>query len=129
MQIQEAYAIIGAFALRCDAGNLAETILPYLPAALLPLVIQPAANVAFGLYRREWRYASVREMAGVVFSVGASTVISAGAFLLLSVVNFPGTAGMPRSFFPLEGLLALSFIGGGRFALRWALENAGRSGS
>lgn len=122
-------AIFGSFALRFDATNLASTISPYLPAALIPLVVQPVTNVAFGLYRREWRYASVREMAGVSFAVGTATVISAVVFLILSALAFPGTAGMPRSFFPLEGLLSLSFIGGGRFALRWALETAGRSGA
>ncbi len=122
-------AIVGAFALRFDASNLEATIRPYLPAALIPLVIQPATNVVFGLYRREWRYASVREMAGVASAVGTATVISAVVFLILSAIGFPGTDGMPRSFFPLEGLLSLSFIGGGRFALRWALENAGRSGA
>ena len=35
---------------------------------------------------------------------------------------------MPRSFFPLEGLIALTLIGGGRFTLRWFLETNGRSG-
>ena len=122
-------SIVGAFALRFDAGDLAETIRPYLPAALLPLAIQPAINVGFGLYRREWRYASVREMAAIAAAVGASTALGAALFLVLGALHFPGTLGMPRSFFPVEGLISLSLIGGGRFALRWALENAGRSGS
>ena len=122
-------AIVGAFALRFDASNLVSTVSGYLPVALLPLLVQPAMNVLFGLYRREWRYASVREMAGVASAVGAATVASAGLFLVLSEVGFPGSSGMPRSFFPLEGLLSLTFIGGGRFAIRWALENAGRSGA
>ncbi|TAL06163.1 MAG: polysaccharide biosynthesis protein [Chloroflexota bacterium] len=122
-------AIVGAFALRFDASNLVSTVERYLPVALLPLVIQPATNVVFGLYRREWRYASVREMAGVASAVGTATVASAGLFLALSAAGFPGSIGMPRSFFPLEGLLSLTFIGGGRFAIRWALENAGRSGA
>lgn len=122
-------AIVGAFALRFDANNLATTVGQYLPVALLPLLVQPATNVLFGLYRREWRYASVREMAGVASAVGTATVASAGLFLALSAAGFPGSSGMPRSFFPLEGLLSLTFIGGGRFAIRWALENAGRSGA
>ncbi|MEO8468050.1 MAG: nucleoside-diphosphate sugar epimerase/dehydratase [Chloroflexota bacterium] len=122
-------AIVGAFALRFDASNLAAIVGQYLPVALLPLFVQPATNVIFGLYRREWRYASVREMAGIVSAVAAATIASAGLFLALSAVGFPGSSGMPRSFFPLEGLLSLAFIGGGRFAIRWALENAGRSGA
>ena len=122
-------AIVGAFALRFDASNLVSTVEGYLPVALIPLLVQPATNVLFGLYRREWRYASVREMAGVASAVGTATVASAGLFLVLSAAGFPGSSGMPRSFFPLEGLLSLTFIGGGRFAIRWALENAGRSGA
>ncbi len=121
-------AIVGAFALRFDANDIAQTIEPYLPVALLPIVLQPLLNVAFGLYRREWRYASLREMVGVAAAVGSATVLGAAIFVVLSALHLPGTAGMPRSFFPLEGLLSLTFVGGGRFALRWALEAADRSG-
>ena len=121
-------SILGAFALRFDASNIVANIRPYLPVALIPLVVQPLANIAFGLYRREWRYASVREMFGVVGAVGTATIVSAVVFALLSVAGAPGTVGMPRSFFPLEGILCLLLVGGGRFTLRWLLENSGRSG-
>ena len=121
-------AIVGAFALRFDATDIGLTIAPYLPVALLPLLLQPLANVAFGLYRREWRYASLREMIGVMSAVAGATVVGAIVFVILSALGFPGTAGMPRSFFPLEGLLSLTLVGGGRFALRWALETSNGSG-
>ena len=123
-----AIAILGAFALRFDAANVFAALGPYLPVALLPLAIQPLVNIQFGLYRREWRYASVRDMVGIVAAVLAGTVIAATMFVLLAVLGFPGTSGMPRSFFPLEALLSLVLIGGGRFAIRWELENNGRSG-
>ena len=58
-------AIVGAFALRFDASDVVAAIRPYLPVCLLPLLIQPPVNAAFGLYRREWRYASVREVIGL----------------------------------------------------------------
>jgi len=122
-------AIVGAFVLRFDASDVAATIRPYVPAALLPLAIQPVVNTAFGLYRREWRYASVREMVGIIAAVATGSVLAASAFVLLAVLDVPSTRGMPRSFFPLEALLSLTLIGGGRFALRWALDNAGRSGA
>jgi len=119
-------AIVGAFALRFDANDILAVMRPYLPVALLPLLVQPIVNVVFGLYRREWRYASVREMGGIVASVGTGSVVSASLFVVLAALDAPGTLGMPRSFFPLEALLSLLLIGGSRFALRWALENAAR---
>lgn len=121
-------AIVGAFALRFDANNVPAEMRPYLPVAFLPLFVQPVVNVIFGLYRREWRYASVREMIGITAAVGTGTVVSGVLFLILAAADAPSTTGMPRSFFVLEGLLSLILIGGGRFTLRWALENAGRSG-
>ncbi|HEX5590262.1 MAG TPA: nucleoside-diphosphate sugar epimerase/dehydratase [Candidatus Limnocylindrales bacterium] len=119
-------AIVGAFALRFDANDVLAVMRPYLPVALLPLVVQPIVNISFGMYRREWRYASVREMLGIVAAVGTGSVISATIFVILAALDVPSTTGMPRSFFPLEALLSLALIGGGRFALRWALENSGR---
>ena len=121
-------SIVGAFALRFDSNNVFDTMSPYLPIALLPLVIQPPMNILFGLYRREWRYASLREMIGITASVGTATVVGALLLVILSALAAPGTSGMPRSFIALEGLLSLALIGGGRFAVRWALENAGGSG-
>ncbi len=121
-------SIVGAFALRFDARDPASYVVVFAPISLLPLVIQPLANFAFGLYRREWRYASVRELVAIVGAVGTGTVINAVAFLWLSSGDFPGTAGLPRSYFPLEGMLSLLLVGGGRFALRIALESSGRSG-
>jgi FlaA1/EpsC-like NDP-sugar epimerase len=120
-------AILGAFALRFDASDVVAAIRPYLPVCLLPLLIQPPVNAAFGLYRREWRYASVREVIGVAAAVGTGTTIVAVALLAMAFLDVPGTAGLPRSFVLLEGILSLILIGGGRFALRWALENAGGS--
>ena len=121
-------AIVGAFALRFDANDVVALMRPFLPVALLPLLVQPLVNISFGLYRREWRYASVREMLGIVAAVGTGSVISASVFVVLASLDVPSTTGLPRSFFPLEALLSLVLIGGGRFAVRWALENSGRSG-
>lgn len=120
-------AILGSFALRFDANNVFGSVRPYFPVVLLPILIQPICNVAFGLYRREWRYASVREMIGIVAAVATASVICGALFLILSALAIPGTTGLPRSFLVLESLLSLVLIGGGRFALRLALENSSRS--
>ncbi|MEO7665068.1 MAG: hypothetical protein ABIV26_08055, partial [Candidatus Limnocylindrales bacterium] len=114
-------SIVGAFALRFDANDVFAVLRPFLPVALLPLLVQPVINLSFGLYRQEWRYASLREMLGIGAAVGTGVVISAIVFVILASFDVPGTSGMPRSFFPLEALISLVLIGGGRFTLRWAL--------
>ena len=121
-------AIVGAFALRFDARDPIGLVALYAPIALLPLVVQPLLNFVFGLYRREWRYASVRELIAITGAVATGTAINAIAFLYLSSLEVPGAAGLPRSYFPLEGMVSLLLLGGGRFALRIALENSGRLG-
>jgi FlaA1/EpsC-like NDP-sugar epimerase len=121
-----AVAIVGAFALRFDTRDPIGIVMSYVPVALLPLVVQPVVNVGFGLYLREWQYASVRELVAIASAVATATAINAIAFLALASVGAPGTAGLPRSYFPLEGMITLLLIGGGRFALRIALEATGR---
>jgi FlaA1/EpsC-like NDP-sugar epimerase len=121
-------SIVAAFALRFDARDPVGLVAAFAPISLLPLVIQPVVNVAFGLYRREWRYASVRELVAITGAVGTATALGSIAFIWFSSVNFPGTDGLPRSFFPLQGIVSVLLLGGGRFAIRIALENSGRSG-
>ena len=120
-------AIVGAFALRFDTRDPIGIVQTFLPTALLPLFVQPIVNVAFGLYRREWQYASVRELIAIASSVGTATALAAVIFLFLASSGAPGAAGLPRSFFPLVAMITLILIGGGRFALRVALEATGRA--
>jgi FlaA1/EpsC-like NDP-sugar epimerase len=121
-------AIVLAFLLRFDLSSFGQNLSLAMPAALLPLVVMPVVFVAFGLYRREWRYASVQEMYLIVFAVLVATTLMVVAFLGLVVVHFPGTPGYPRSIFALEALLEVAFVGGGRFAIRANLERQGISG-
>jgi FlaA1/EpsC-like NDP-sugar epimerase len=123
-----AVSIVTAFTLRFDARDPVGFVQFFAPASLTPLVIQPLVNVAFGLYRREWRYASIRELIAICAAIATGTALSAVVFLGLTSINFPGTDGLPRSFYALEGLVSLLLVGGGRFALRIVLENIGRSG-
>jgi FlaA1/EpsC-like NDP-sugar epimerase len=121
-------AVVLAFTLRFDASAIGTRLATYLPVALLPLLVMPPVYALFGLYRREWRYASIQEMYLIVFAVLVGTTISTLAFLALAVAHFPGTAGYPRLVFAIEALLYVAFVGGGRFALRANLERRGISG-
>jgi FlaA1/EpsC-like NDP-sugar epimerase len=117
-----------AFGLRFDASDVGAWMSPYLPTALIPLAVLPPTLVIFGLYRWEWRYASVNELFALVGGVLVGMFLSFGAFLLFAEVNVPSATGFPRSVFAIEGLLIAAMIGGCRFALRAGLERRGRSG-
>ncbi len=71
--------IVGPFFFRTKAGFLfIVLVLAY--HIVLPLLVQPITNVRFGLYRREWRYASVREMFGIVAAVATGTTSTPSSF-------------------------------------------------
>ncbi len=108
---------LGSFALRTDLGPL---FIYYLPAAYwligVSLVIKPIVYHGFGLYRRLWVYASVRELLLIVLSVfTASTIVSLILTTLRAVQLLPN---FPRSTLPIDFLLSLILVGGSRFSLR-----------
>jgi len=121
-------AIVFSFGLRFDTLDVGPRISPFLPVAFLPLVIMPPTYAIFGLYRREWRYASVQEMFSLALAVLAGSAATAGIFLGLAYADVAGTAAFPRSIFATEALLGLALVGGGRFVLRAYLERQGISG-
>jgi FlaA1/EpsC-like NDP-sugar epimerase len=121
-------AIAASFDLRFDALNVGRSIGPYLPVAFLPLVIMPPTYAAFGLYRREWRYASVNEMLSLTMAVLVGSVVTAIIFLGLAYAQVTGTVGFPRSIFIIQALLGLGLVGAGRFAARAFLDVRGISG-
>jgi FlaA1/EpsC-like NDP-sugar epimerase len=95
---------------------------------LLPLLVMPPTYALFGMYRREWRYASVQEMFSLAAAVVAGTIATAIVFAGLAYAGAPGTAGFSGAIFVLEALLGLALVGGGRFAVRANLERRGVSG-
>ncbi|MEZ0239570.1 MAG: SDR family NAD(P)-dependent oxidoreductase [Chloroflexota bacterium] len=122
-------AIIGAYGLRFDANNVVGNMQPYLPVLLLPLLVMPPVFIGFGLYRREWRYASVNEMVAITAAILVGTGIAFAIQLLLGALGVPGTNGYPRSVFVIEALLLLALVGGSRFALRAGIERSDRGGN
>jgi FlaA1/EpsC-like NDP-sugar epimerase len=116
------------FGLRFDTVAVASSISPFMPVALLPLLVMPPTYAIFGLYRREWRYASVQEMFTLAGAVLAGTILTVAVFEVLAYAGLGGTAGFPGSVFVTEALLSLALVGGGRFALRASLERRGVSG-
>lgn len=89
----------------------AEIVLPTL------ILIQVIFYWIFGLYRGIWRYASlpdlIRICKAVFFGVLATIPV---LFLGNELVK------LPRSAFPLYGLLLIMMLGGSRFLYRWSRD-------
>ena len=122
--VATAITIVLAFAIRFEPNDLAASVSPYMPVALLPLAVNPVTYAAYGLYRREWGYASLRELAAIAAAVLTATAITAVVTILLANLAVAGAVGFPRSVFAIEALLGVALIGGGRFLLRGPIDTS-----
>lgn len=108
-------AWLGALWLRFNMGAVEE---PFVQAALqaLPLVmiVQGAFFWYFGLYRGVWRFASLPDLVRIIKAVFVGTAAAAVALFLLTRLHE-----IPRSIFPLYGLLLVMGLGGPRLIYRW----------
>ena len=113
-----AIAVLGAYALRLD-----DKFTLYLPAAYwtiaIALLIKPAVYYLFGLYRRLWAYASVKELLLITTAVSAASVAFSVVLLVLITIN---VINFPRLILPIDWLLSLVGIGGFRFSIRMIAE-------
>ena len=113
---------IGSFVLRTDLGPL---FIYYLPQAIwliaISLVVKPIVFALFGLYRRLWVYASIKELKLIIIAITTASVIVSLVIVLLRVLQV--LPYFPRSTLPIDWLLTLVLIGGFRFSLRILAEN------
>lgn len=107
-------AWLGAYWLRFNLSDIPST---YWHAAVMTLpwimAIQLTIYVAFGLYRGDWRYASIPDLIRIIKAVFAGSVI-----VSLSLFIADRNEGVPRSVLPLYILLLVSTLGGARFLYR-----------
>ena len=68
--------------------------------------------LAFGLYSRYWRYASIGDLLAIVLSVSAATALLAG--LLVTATLLQVITGFSRSVLLIDWLLTLALIAGTR---------------
>ncbi len=115
-------SVLASFALRLDLG---PNFFSYLNHAWLmvgiALIVKPVVYYIFGLYRRYWVYASVREL-----RVIAAATITASIFVALFVMlllPFTGLRGFPRSVLGIDWLLSLFSVGGLRLTVRILAES------
>jgi FlaA1/EpsC-like NDP-sugar epimerase len=114
--------VLASFALRLDLGPAFSY---YMPSALkmiaVAVVIKPLVYFLFGLYRRYWVYASIRELRLILFAtVAASVWVSVVVLFIRSLGGF--IEGFPRSVLGIDWLLSLFSVGGLRVIIRVLAE-------
>jgi FlaA1/EpsC-like NDP-sugar epimerase len=85
-------------------------------------VVKPLIYYLFGIYRRLWRYASIRELVLILGAVTTASVIV--SVIMLGLFNAEVFIGFPRSSLIIDWLLSMTFIGGSRFFFRWLAESS-----
>ena len=132
--VSVALSFVLAFAIRFDDMRFFEMLGLYWPVFFPLLIIKLAVFEATGLYRRLWRYASVRELLTVLSAVVLSSIL--GGVFVLVLWLWPAetfVSGFPRSVLFIDAMLTLLLVGGVRFASRWKQETqratAARNGS
>ena len=114
-----ALSVYVALALRLDGLLAIRDIAPFLPVALVPVVVRPAVAYRFGLYRQAWAQASVADMTQILWATAVGSLVSVGLFLgVLSPLGMGTAAGFPSSFWVMESVLSLAGICGSRFFIR-----------
>jgi FlaA1/EpsC-like NDP-sugar epimerase len=120
-----AFAALGAFLLRFDWFFASRS--EFLPFLLASLLVKPAVFMAFGLYGRYWKYASVSDL--LVVTVGVTAACFALGMIVGIAVVSRAVEEFSRSVLLIDWLLTLLAVGGLRFTFRlWNDRSAARSG-
>jgi len=115
-------SVLGTYVLRLELIEVfSNYYLSLLWMFLLTLTIKPLVYFIFGLYRKMWIYASVRELKLIVLAVSTASALIA-AIMLLLFSNRVFTS-FPRSVLIIDWILSLIFVGGLRFGLRVIFES------
>jgi FlaA1/EpsC-like NDP-sugar epimerase len=114
-------AVVVSFLLRLEPFGLRQYARTITVFATLAATIKPPIFFLFGLYRRYWRYASIRELLDLALAAMTGTaVVTVLTYSLASIfVDFPP---LPRSIPFLDWLVSLPLLGGPRFAVRLAAQ-------
>ena len=118
-------AVLGSFALRFEFSSL---FYYYLPQAwrmiILAMIIKPVIYYLFGLYRRLWAYASIRELMLVVTAVTAASMMLSIAVTIMTYYQLQqeNYIGFPRSVLVIDWMLSMILVGGLRFSSRLIAE-------
>jgi FlaA1/EpsC-like NDP-sugar epimerase len=115
-------SVLSAYVLRLE---LIEVFSNYYRSLIwmlvISLLIKPLVYYFFGLYRRMWIYASMRELRLVITAVSAASALVSTLMLILFNNRF--FISFPRSVLIIDWITSIVFIGGLRYGLRMLAES------
>jgi len=121
-------SIIAAYILRLELIEIfANYYLSLIWMTGLSLIIKPVVYYLFGLYRRMWIYASMRELRLIVVAVTTASAIISPIMLVLFANRF--FISFPRSVLIIDWVTSLMLIGGSRYGLRMLAEAVNKNGT
>lgn len=114
--------VLGSFVLRINLGaRLFDFLFQILSMVGLALLVKPLVYYFFGLYRRLWAYASIRELKLIALAVTtASILVGMGMTVLSLILPFRDYS---RSVIFIDWALSILAVGGLRFSLRIISES------
>jgi FlaA1/EpsC-like NDP-sugar epimerase len=114
--------VLGSFVLRVPLGaRLYDFRYQILTMIGVALIAKPLVYHQFGLYRRLWAYASIRELKLIAISVTTASIIVSIIVSLISILL--KEKDFSRSVLIIDWLLSLLAVGGLRFAYRLFAES------
>jgi FlaA1/EpsC-like NDP-sugar epimerase len=115
-------SVLGSFMLRVPLGaRLYDFRYQILVMVIVALIVKPLVYYQFGLYRRLWAYASIRELKLIAIAVTTASVALSVIVLLISFLMRSWE--FSRGVLVIDWLLSLLAVGGLRFAYRIIAES------
>ncbi len=103
--------------------NIYVSLLPWL---LLPAAVTPVVNLLTGVTKVSWRRPSptniIHKALSAAIALGITIVLFYG---LLEPLGWPDTVGVPRSYWPLQALIALAIGVAARSRAAWLVMRPG----
>jgi len=96
----------------------------FIPFLILAVILKVSAFLAFGIYRRYWRYAGFWDLMALVLANSAASVLL--AIVMVSARLLDLIPGLSRPVLPLDWIFALALTGGLRASLRAISETLSR---
>jgi FlaA1/EpsC-like NDP-sugar epimerase len=116
----------GALAFRNRTIQLGNPSGALIAVIAFVVLVRMAVNVRLRLYARDWRFASIPDLAVISVGMLLGTVVAAVSVMVVSAATHSNVfQAVPLAFWPVELLLATFVIGGSRFGIR-ALHDFGQ---
>lgn len=98
-------------------GQLQQGLLPeytdyFIEYILIIIAVKLLSFILFGIYRKIWKYASLRDFLTIVLSLASSSAVMVVIFYIIEAPYFP------RSILVIDFLLSVILIVGSRFSVR-----------